>query len=300
MIDLHTHFFSRPFFDTLAALSPQPGTNEEKLAAATKKAGIELPDADVDAHLARWLGEMDKHGVEHMVTFASLPEEVPAVLSATSKSGGKLTPFAIVNPTADGAKDKVAALLGQKGVKGLLLFPAMHKYDPSGDAALSVLEVANQHSAFAIVHCGLLHVKFRDLLGIPRPFDYRFANPLNLVPAANRCRNVKFVIPHFGAGMLRETLMVGSECENVHVDTSSSNAWMATQEQPTELKTVLARALGVFGADRVLFGTDSSTFPRGWNRAIYEAQKTALETLGTSAADQAKVFGGNAKRLLGL
>ena len=60
MIDLHTHFFSRPFFDTLAALSPQPGTNEEKLAAATKKAGIELPEPDVDVHLARWLGEMDK------------------------------------------------------------------------------------------------------------------------------------------------------------------------------------------------------------------------------------------------
>ena len=31
IIDFHTHFFSRTFFDTLATLSPQPGTVDEKL-----------------------------------------------------------------------------------------------------------------------------------------------------------------------------------------------------------------------------------------------------------------------------
>ena len=32
VVDFHTHFFSRPFFDALAALSTQPGTPDERLA----------------------------------------------------------------------------------------------------------------------------------------------------------------------------------------------------------------------------------------------------------------------------
>ena len=32
------------------------------------------------------------------------------------------------------------------------------------------------------------------------------------------------------------------------------------------------RALDVVGPQRLLFGTDSSYFPRGWNYAIFEAQ----------------------------
>ena len=43
-------------------------------------------------------------------------------------------------------------------------------------------QMIEQNRLFRLMGSG----KFRDLLGIPRPFDYRFANPLNLVPAANR------------------------------------------------------------------------------------------------------------------
>ena len=43
----------------------------------------------------------------------------------------------------------------------------------------------------------------------------------------------------------------------------------------------------------MLFGTDSSFFPRGWQRPVYEQQKAIVESIGTSEADAALIFGGN-------
>jgi hypothetical protein len=74
VIDFHTHFFSSVYFRTLAAQSPQPGTPEEKLARVAAQAGFELPQISIAEHAARWLTEMDRHGVEHLCTFASVPE----------------------------------------------------------------------------------------------------------------------------------------------------------------------------------------------------------------------------------
>ena len=141
-------------------------------------------------------------------------------------------------------------------------------------------------------------MKLRDLLGIPRPYDMAFANPLSLVAAANRFPQVRFVVPHFGGGFLRETLMVGAQCENVFVDTSSSNDWMRTQAHPTDLATVFGRALDVFGAERVLFGTDSSTFPRGYRADVRDSQLAALSAAGAGDDQVARVMGGNLTELL--
>ena len=58
-------------------------------------------------------------------------------------------------------------------------------------------------------------------------------------------------------------------------------------------------ALAVIGPERILFGTDSSFFPRGWHRAIYNQQRAALIDLGVPDAQQAAIFGGNFERLFG-
>ena len=66
---------------------------------------------------------------------------------------------------------------------------------------------------------------------------------------------------------------------NVYLDTSSTNRWMAYHPSLT-LRDVFRQALDVAGPDRLLFGSDSSFFPRGWNRQIYDAQATALAPRG--------------------
>ena len=117
--DAHTHFFGRPFFDGLAALSPrkdEPGLVD----AVAAKAGLQLPDADPARHAARWIAEMDKHGVARMVSFASLPGEAEAVAAAARASGGRLIPYTIVNPTDPKAPAFTERALGTLGFRGLL------------------------------------------------------------------------------------------------------------------------------------------------------------------------------------
>ena len=302
--DAHTHFFSRPFFRALAGMSALTEDKEALVARVAAQVGLELPVDDVATHRDRWLAEMDRHDVERMVSFASVPPEAEVVAEAARGSGGRIVGYTLVNPKDEKAPGFTEKALGTLGLRGLLTFPAMHHFK-AGDACLTpILELARQHKAPVIVHCGLLRVKLRDLLGVPRPYDLSYANPLEIIPAANRFRDVTFVVPHFGAGFLRETLMLGLQCENVCVDTSSSNDWLMTQSSTAgdngrlALATVFRRALDVFGAERILFGTDSSTFPRGWRADIRDAQLAALEAAGTKGAPLEAIMGGNLARLL--
>ena len=104
------------------------------------------------------------------------------------------------------------------------------------------------------------------------------------------------VVPHFGAGFFREALMAADQCANIHLDTSSTNSWMKYYPGLT-LEEVFRRALEVAGPDRILFGTDSSFFPRGWQRGVHQSQRAAATEAGLSEDDQALIFGGNFDRL---
>src|SRR5207253_1206499 len=123
------------------------------------------------------------------------------------------------------------------------------------------------------------------------PFDIRFGNPLDLHAVALAYPQVPIIIPHFGAGLLREALMVADLCPNVLLDTSSSNGWI--RYVGVTLDEVFRRALGVVGPERLLFGSDSSFFPRGWVRDVYQRQSEALHQIGAAADTREKIFGGN-------
>jgi len=97
-------------------------------------------------------------------------------------------------------------------------------------------------------------------------------------------------------GFFREALMAAEVCPTIHLDTSSSNGWVKYLPGLT-LAEVFRRALAVAGPDRLIFGTDSSLFPRGWHRVICGAQQTALDELGVEAGVCAKIFSGNFERV---
>ena len=85
-------------------------------------------------------------------------------------------------------------------------------------------------------------------------------------------------------------------CPNVYLDTSSSNTWM--KYEGLTLKAVFKRAREVCGANRLLFGTDSSFYPRGWNAPVYQLQSAVMTDLGVSFEDAGQIFGLNLERLL--
>ena len=83
------------------------------------------------------------------------------------------------------------------------------------------------------------------------------------------------------------------------LDTSSSNKWMRYTAPPADLAGVFRQSIAVAGASRLLFGTDSSFFPRGWNASVFNTQIAALEAVGATDDDARAILGGNFRRVLG-
>jgi predicted TIM-barrel fold metal-dependent hydrolase len=275
--DAHVHFFSRKFFSTLAA---QCGKTPEQIAETT---GWVLPSED-PVELARaWTAELDANGIARAALIASVPGDEASVESAVAAFPDRFFGYCMVNPLEEAALERAQIAL-RCGLHAICLFPAMHRYSIQDPRAEAIIQAAAGYRGRAVfVHCGVLTVGIRKKLGLPSPFDMRYSNPLDLHAVALRFPQLKFIVPHFGAGMMREALMLADLCPNVYLDTSSSNSWM--RYEGMEIKTVVRRAMDVAGAQRLLFGTDSSFFPRGWNYDIYEAQTRAFLDLGVSAAD---------------
>ncbi len=169
------------------------------------------------------------------------------------------------NPLAADAGTRLTQAFGEQALRVVALFPAMHRYRLDDEAVTKVFEAAAAGGKAVFVHCGVLSVGVRKKLGLPSPFDLRLGDPLAVAAVALRFPSVPVIIPHFGAGQLREALMAADQCPNIHLDTSSSNSWMKYHPGLT-LEAVFRQALAVAGPERLLFGTDSSFFPRGWQQ----------------------------------
>jgi predicted TIM-barrel fold metal-dependent hydrolase len=63
------------------------------------------------------------------------------------------------------------------------------------------------------------------------------------------------------------------------------------------LESVFKHTLAVLGPDRLLFGSDSSFFPRGWVTDVYQQQTATLDALGVEDEVKKKIFGGNFDRI---
>lgn len=287
--DAHVHFFSHHFFSAL--VTQKPGLTLE---AAGTQLGWQLPPPEPEKLAFTWARELDRHGVFASAMIASVPGDETSVIAAAHAFPGRFFTYAMVNPRALTAGLPAAF----SDVRVACLFPAMHGYSIHDDCARPVFEWAQVHRRAVFIHCGVLSVGVLKKLGLPSPFDMRFSNPVDLHAIALRYPEVPMIVPHFGAGYFREALMLADQCSNVFLDTSSSNQWMRYHSGHLTLREVFRHALEVAGPKRLLFGTDSSFFPRGWQHGIFEDQAKALYEIGTTEADARAIFGENLVRIL--
>ena len=294
--DAHCHFFSQPFFEALGRQRPGEMQSGDHVVSALGW----TPPGDAVALADRWLAELDKNQVKRAALIASVPRDEESVAAAVARHPSRFVGFFMLDPTEADAPGRVEHALHEQQLRAICLFPAMHRFSLHDPSVRAVVEVAARHAGAAIfVHCGALSVGVRKKLGLPSRFDVRYGNPLDLHALAADHPHVPFIIPHFGAGLLREALMVADLASNVYLDTSSSNRWLAYYPGLT-LSAVLRQAIDTLGPDRLLFGTDSSFFPRGWNRAIYESQVNAMDVAGVDDAARRQIFAANFERLFPL
>ena len=280
--DAHVHFFSHNFYAGLA--------RQKKLTGAEAVAPLlqwEIPSPDNSALAQRWVTELDRHGIWRAALISSAPEDEESVSAAVASHPDRFFGYFLLDPTRPDAVERVKAAAANSHLHCMCLFPAMHTYSIVDERVVPVLEIASDNGLAVFVHCGALSVGVRKKLGLPSQFDLRFSNPLALHPVALHFPKIRFVVPHFGAGLFREALMLADLCPNVFFDTSSTNRWM--NYEGLDLRSVFRRALDVLGARRLLFGSDSSFFPRGWNGTVFEQQSKILYELALDA-DQARLI----------
>ncbi len=292
--DCHVHFFSEQFFETLGRQrSPSAPQSAADIVATL---GWELPGAP-EALADRWVQELDRAGVARTALIASVPGDEASVARAVARHPSRLVGFFMLDPTAADFLARTEQAIDRLGLRAICLFPAMQRYSLHDTRVKEIVHLAAAHAGTAVfVHCGALSVGVRKKLGLPSRFDVRHGNPLDLHALAADSPTVPFIVPHFGAGLFREALLVADLSANVYFDTSSTNRWMAYHHGLT-LPAVFGQALEVVGPDRLLFGTDSSFFPRGWNRPVYDAQVSALEAVGVDESVRHRIFTGNFDRL---
>jgi predicted TIM-barrel fold metal-dependent hydrolase len=286
--DAHCHFFSSRFLDLLAPESGGAAAIAVRLQWDPPGTPTELGD--------RWVVELDRHSVARAALIASVPGDAVSVAEAVAHHPDRFVGLFMHNPLGPDAETALDRAFGALHMRGVCLFPAMHGYRLDDESVEDVFRAASAHRGIVFVHCGVLTVGVRKKLGLPSRFDLRLGDPLAIARLALAYPDVPVIIPHFGAGFFRETLMAADQCSTIHLDTSSSNSWIRYHPGLT-LADVFRSALSLVGPSRLLFGSDSSFFPRGWQKAIFDDQQRVLKTLDIAAADHAAIFGGNFDRL---
>lgn len=290
--DTHCHFFSNRFFEALGREKYGPDATAERVAL---ELGWDLPGTS-EALADRWIAEMDRQRVSRVALISSVPGDEDSVAVAVAKYPDRFVGFFMLNAAAADAPDRAARAFSELGLRCACLFPALHRYRLDDERVVRVFEIAATHGGAIFAHCGYLSVGGRVRLGLPTPLDLRLGDPLALAATAARFPSVPVIVPHFGAGFFREALMAADACSTIHFDTSSSNSWVKYEHGMT-LAEAFRSALAIVGPERLIFGTDSSFFPRGWHRVIHGAQRTALDQLGIESATSEKIFSRNFERI---
>jgi len=300
IIDAHSHFLSYNYFRLLTQQRQRYGDIDQFIETRARQHGFMVPPKDPVRLADLWTIEMDRFGVSRMVAFASVMGDGASVAAAMRVYPDRFLGVATVDPYLTIASEILEHKIREWGFRGVALYPSLHRFSASSDRVYPIYHLARRYRLVVYVHFGVLRIPPRRWWDLPDVYDMHYANPADLHRAATDFPTVNFVVPNLGAGTLPALLRLGLQCPNVHVDTSSSNSWLMDQSQFSGLREAFERTLEVFGPARMLFGTDSGAFPRGWRRDVYADQLEVLNSLRLSSRAIAAIMGQNAYNLFGL
>ena len=290
VIDAHVHLFSVPMFREFIEKTPDAPPRWRKALEDGKwgRRGETLPDLDA-AEMATWYAaRLDDAGIAKALVVSVWPDS-QYMRDFITASAGRVAALCNIDPRTPDAP----ALLEREmaaGFKGVKLYPVNRCFHLSDPACRPFFEKAAELGASITVHYGVT---------VDPSGDLRYADPTDLSPVARDYPDLPFVIAHFGAGYLHETLRLAYQCKNVCFDSSGTNNWMDYDPHGYTLAQVFDRALTALGPERVLFGTDSGT-TGPYRKWIAFQQRRTLEELGLSAHDRDLILRANAVRVFGL
>lgn len=245
------------------------------------------PDDDTQA--ARWAAEVEKYGLRAVVFVTGGGND--HLSEIIHKYPHKFIGFAHHSPFTTTAAQEIHRAVNELGLKGYKLAAPALEHPIDDHAAYPVWEACAEHNLPVLIHFGVLGsgggIAWHENI-----------NPLTLHNVAKDFPDVNFVVPHFGCGWIREALQLTWACGNVFIDTSGSNQWVRWMDGDWTVKKLFRKYLETIGAERLIFGTDSSFFPRGFSIRYLQDQIRDTRELNLTHAQLQMIFGGNAARLL--
>ena len=292
VIDAHAHFMTAGSMKAWSQRGRSMTSFAKRTQTRTDMKSIDFPDEDFDAG-QKWADELDRYGVSS-VGFMIGPETYDEFMESRRRFPGYFLGYLNVQPNDPDAPQKIRSA-AEDGFLGIKLYPSswrgIHVYD---EQLYPIYEEAKKQKMVVFCHFGV---------SIGGEADLRSGNPIDIQIPARDFTDVNFIIAHFGAGWFRELLLLQYQTDNVYMDSSGSNVWMKYLPQDLTIKDVFRHAIRAGGPDKILFGTDSTFFPRGFRFNILEEQFNAVQSLKKDGLidDEGleKIFGGNLKRLTG-
>lgn len=246
----------------------------------------EHPGDEVQAD--RWAAEIDQYGLQ-AVGFVSGGGN-DHLASIVNRYPDKFIGFAHHHPFAANAATELKRAVTELGLKGYKLLAPIINQPIEDEGAYPVWEMCATLDIPVLIHFGIMGAGG----GIAW---HENINPLKLNSVARDFPDVTFVVPHFGCAWLRETLQLCWACRNVCIDTSGSNQWIRWVPGDLTIKQLFRKYLETIGPERIIFGSDSSWFPRGFAIRYLQDQIRDTRELGLNHDDLQLIFAGNAARL---
>lgn len=235
-----------------------------------------------------WAQELEKYGIAKIgfVTGGGNDQLAEVVARHPDDFIG----FAHHDPFKEGAAEELERAVTQLGLRGYKLLAPILSRQISDKSAYPVWEVAQKLGIPVLIHFGMQGaaggIAFNDKI-----------SPALLEPVAKDFPTINFVVPHFGIQFVKELLFVCWACPNVHVDSSGSNQWVRWMPYDLTLDDLFRKFYETIGPERIIFGTDSSWFPRGFALRYLQDQLRICRFMNLKHDDLQLIFGGNAARL---
>ncbi|BFT70831.1 amidohydrolase family protein [Paenibacillus sp. P36] len=237
----------------------------------------------------RWINELDRYSIGGINFLTAWNNDDLA--AQIRKYPDRVTGFAHHAIEEPNAAEELQRAVDTLGLKGYKIFGPLVEI-PFHDPRLApVWRFLSERKLPVLIHFGLLgHTG-----GIVQHLNI---NPLAIFNVAREYPDIPFIIPHFGAGYFQELLHLCWSCPNVYIDTSGSNQWIRWSPYELTLETLFRKTYELVGPERIIFGTDSSTFPRGFVYRYLQDQVRVCRDLRFSETDIELIFGNNARKLL--
>ena len=276
IIDIHTHIFP----DALAARTIAKLSSESHT----------VPFSDGTASGLR--SSMQDAGVAFSVVqqVATNPDKVSRINSLSAELNGRdgLLYFACIHPDMP-EPEKEIRRIASLGLRGVKLHPVYQGCDIDDLRYLRILNAAAESGLIVLTHAGW------DI-GFPG-IDH--CSPKKLAHAVSEVGALPLIAAHLGGWRMWDALDALLPYENIRLDTSFSIGMLAPTDEryyPGKERQLLTveealACIRMFGAERILFGSDSPWGSQKESLAV-------LRSLPLTDEEKRMILGGNAQNLL--